>query len=138
MSVYKEGFALIQQISLRSARIYKDAADFGAPTIKGDIVWNSVKQLVADYGDKDTYRKNEYETGSDVYCQVVLRLEFGPRKGEEIRYHVSYVTTKNGNLSRDMDGYVTVSQIPLKPLVDPLLPDPDMDPAGGYGLHSHI
>ena len=36
MSVYKEGYYIIDEIERASYQIYPDAADYGAPVVKGN------------------------------------------------------------------------------------------------------
>ena len=68
MSVYKEGYKGVEAIKNASKRIYNDAADYGAPTKKGDKLWNLAKQLVADYGV-------EGKRHLDHYCTVTTQIE---------------------------------------------------------------
>lgn len=72
MAVYRKGFHALNLIQKESTRIFSDACDFGTPTKKGDKIWNSAKQLVDWYGDKETKKVNKYSTGVTVECEVTL------------------------------------------------------------------
>ena len=45
MAVYREGYKAIELIAKHSVQIFRDACDKGAPTKKGDNLWNAAKQL---------------------------------------------------------------------------------------------
>ena len=106
MSVYREGFHAIELIQDKSKRIYPDAADFGAPTKKGDEIWNWTKQLIEWYGKKETRKVIKYLTGTTVSCIVSLIDEWVTKK--EFKYEVTFVSIHK---NKDMDGYIYVEKI---------------------------
>jgi hypothetical protein len=106
MSVYKEGFYALQMIENQSTQVFTDSCDFGAPTKKGDQIWNAAKQLVDWYGDKATRRVEKYGTGITVTTRVTLLDEW--TTGQEYVYDVSYITLRN---HKKMDGYIYLQKI---------------------------
>lgn len=113
MAVYREGFKAIELIEKNSVRIYNDACDFGAPTKKGDEIWNAAKQLVTWYGDEGTRSENRYATGRSCKADVTLIDEWAvsdERKtisqATEV-YSVEFVSCTDGKC-KDYDGYVFV------------------------------
>lgn len=103
MSVYKEGFSWIQEISSKQKQIYPDAADFGAPTKKGDSVWETMKDLTDWYGNKETKKVDVYATGTTVTIHVELLDEWD--SGAPVNFELVYVTTRR---DKNQDGYVYV------------------------------
>jgi hypothetical protein len=116
MSVYKEGYYIIDEIERASYQIYPDAADYGAPVVKGDKLWNAVGQLYDWYGDKETRRLQEYGTGKSVEFVAELVVEGDYRKGEydyfKIEYHTSPGCHTGGpNGTYIMDGYLVAYKL---------------------------
>lgn len=95
---------LVESIESKSKQIFPDAADFGAPTRKGDAVWNAAKQLVDWYGVEGTRIEQRYPTGTTV-SQVIEYMPNEHESDEYIKVVVEYTTTRN---HPSMDGYVTV------------------------------
>lgn len=116
MSVYKEGYHAIQLIESQSKQIFSDSCDFGAPTRRGDLIWNVAKQLVDQYGVKETRQENHYETGRSVDQRVELMDEWAvsdERKTEQEAidlFIVSFVSCSTGRC-RGYEGYVVINKI---------------------------
>lgn len=106
MSVYKEGFYLIEFIEKKSKQIYDDAADYGAPVVKDDSVWNAMKQLSDWYGEKSTKKVDNYSTGTTASIEIHLLDEWNTKK--PVNYKMTYVTTRD---HKEYDGYVYVERI---------------------------
>jgi hypothetical protein len=106
MSVYKEAIMGLEHINKNSKFIYSDSCDFGAPTKKGDVTWNWVKQLVEMYGIEGTRHEQKYLTGTTV-SHIIGFVSNEHERGEYHRAKLTYVTTRAG----DMDGYVYVEYI---------------------------
>jgi len=116
MAVYKEGYMAIEAIERQSVQIYPDAADFGAPTKKGDKLWNYAGQVVSMFGDKETRKEERYSTGSSVSCRVEL-LDEGAYMDErktakeaEDNYRIEYVTCKTGKC-KGYNGFLTITKL---------------------------
>jgi len=101
MSVYKEGFYAVEEITKASRQIWNDSDDFGAPTKKGDGIWALTKQLVEWYGVPNTRKEERYSTGAAVSHVVELMDEWNT--GNTFRYLVTFVTVAN---DPNVDGYV--------------------------------
>ena len=103
MSVYKEGYHIIESIMNQSRQIFPDAADFGVPVTENDSNWNDIKQLVEWYGVKETRRIDKWNGGSSVVCIVELMDEWAVsdrRKTEDEaleRFKV-YYTSHSGKI----------------------------------------
>lgn len=108
MSVYKEGFKALGFIAARSTQIFNDAADFGAPTKKHDVLWNCAKQVVEMYGTKTTKSIIRYNVGSSVEIDIILMDEWDT--GKEVTYKLMYVTCKTGKC-KGYQGYLTVAPV---------------------------
>ena len=59
MAVYREGYAIIEDIQKNSERVFNDACDYGAPVKKGDARWNAVQQLIEWYGKEWDYKTED-------------------------------------------------------------------------------
>ena len=103
MSIFKEGYFSLHQITSNSIQIFSDAADFGAPTKKNDRLWKLAGQVFKEYGS-DRVQSN-YSTGKSVKGKIKLFSEAdNPHK--EV-YVIEYVTCKTG-ACKGHDGYLTV------------------------------
>lgn len=121
MSVYKEGYAIVNQIMSQQVRIYDDACDYGVLMSKGDNNFNMVKQLVADYRDNNVdIKHNKYSTGSTSVARVVLFNEWQwaedgsyrdryPASRYEDVYNVTVVVSKPNRYTKIM--YVTITKV---------------------------
>ena len=103
MSVYKEGFMIVEDLKSRSQYIFNDAADFGVPTKKDDATWNMVKQLTDWYGVKNTRKEHRYDTGRSVQMNVELMNEW--TDGSIVTYIIEFVSCETGKC-KGFDGYV--------------------------------
>ena len=72
MAVYREGYLIVEEIEKASVRIFQDSCDFGAPTKKGDKIWNLATQLVSMHPIKGTRNENRYKTGRSVSHDIEL------------------------------------------------------------------
>ena len=113
MSVYKEGYYIIDEIERASYQIYPDAADYGASVVKGDKLWNAVGQLYDWYGDKETRRLQEYGNGKSVEFVAELVVEGDYRKGEYDYFKIEYHTSPGCHIGayQDMDGYLVAYKL---------------------------
>lgn len=115
MSVYKEGYHAVELITKRSKQIFSDAADHGAPTKKGDEIWNAAKQLVDWYGVKGTRKEHKYASGQTVAHQVTLMDEWAVSDGRKTEaqatdlYVVTFTSCTSG-ACKGYDGFVMVYQ----------------------------
>jgi len=117
MSVYREGYNIIKEVETASKQIFPDACDFGAPTRKGDRIWNSLGQLIKMYGDKNNNRKvDKYETGKTATIEVTLIDEWAVSDERKTiaqahdKFRVTY-TSCNTGLCKGMDGYVYIEKL---------------------------
>lgn len=109
MSVYKEGYYIIQQIKENSTQIYTDACDYGAPVTKGDSMWNMMRQLVDDYGLPET----RWVSGNGKTVSIHIKLLDEWADGGEEIWLLEYTTINNKCCK--YDGYVDVNLIkPIK------------------------
>ncbi len=111
MSVYKEGFYAIHTIGSAQRQVYPDAADFGAPTKRGDRLWNLAKQAVDMYLIEGTRKVERYATGRTCTAVIGLMnegLERGePGYGKELKFEIEFVSAKLKNY----DGFLTVREL---------------------------
>ena len=114
MSVFKEGYSIVNQITKSSKQIFPDACDFGTLIKKGDSIWNDLKQLIDWYGVEGTRVENRYSTGSSVSHKIKLMDEWAVSDGYKTveqateYYIVEYVTIKN---KPGYDGYVNIYKV---------------------------
>lgn len=116
MSVYKEGFTILDEIQNRSKRIFADAADFGVPVKKDDRIWNDAKQLADWYGVEGTRKESRYSTGRSVEKKVELIDEWAV---SDERMSVSQATklflltfvSCNTGACKGYDGYINIEKI---------------------------
>jgi hypothetical protein len=116
MSVYREGYHAAQLIKDKSVQIFNDACDFGAPTKKGDAIWNAAKQLIEWYGVENSRREDRYSTGRSVTAKVELMDEWAvsdERKTETEaidRFVVSFTSCDKGRC-KGFDGYINIEKL---------------------------
>jgi len=116
MAIYREGYHAVDKIIKNSKNIFSDACDNGAPTRKGDEIWNLAKQLVEWYGDKESRKESRYSTGSSVTNVITLIDEWAVSderktlKQATEKFIVSYVTCKTG-ACRGYHGYISIEKI---------------------------
>lgn len=116
MSVYKEGFYIVDEIKKHSCPIYPDTCDFGAPVKKNDTMWNMAKQLGDWYGDKKTRKSAKYQTGVSVDIDITLVNEWSVSdkrlnmQQATQKYRLSYVSCTDGKC-KGYDGYITIYEI---------------------------
>jgi hypothetical protein len=116
MAVYREGYIALELIQNNSFQIFPDACDFGAPTRKGDSIWNAAKQLVDWYGEEGTRTENRYSTGRSVEAHVELMDEWAVSDGRKSereatdRFIVSFVSCQEGRC-KGKDGYIYIAKI---------------------------
>lgn len=116
MSVYREGFYTVELIRNRSVHIFDDAADFGAPTKKGDDLWNWAKQAIEWYGVEGTRKSHKYHTGASVEQIIELMDEWAVSderktvKEATERFKISYVTCTTGKC-KGFDGFFSVEKV---------------------------
>jgi hypothetical protein len=116
MAVYKEGYMAVEAIEKKSVQIFDDAADFGAPTKKGDNLWKLAMQMASSYGKESTRDENKYSTGSSVSIKIEL-LDEGAVMDERKtmaqaldRYQLDYVTCTKGQC-KGYDGFLTITKL---------------------------
>jgi len=115
MSVYKEFFYILGEIEDASVQIFGDAADFGAPTKRGDFLWGAAKQLIEWYGVEGTRKEERYSTGYSV-SQIVSGLdEF--ETGKEEQYRIDFVSCNSGKC-KGYDGMLTVTPLGSRSTLD--------------------
>jgi hypothetical protein len=106
MSVYKEGYEIINTIMRNSKQIYSDACDLGRiPTRKGDKMWVMVKQLIEMYGVDGTRYSVKYATGTTVIHDIELTDEWAV---DRVLYRVVYVTVYG---DKNIDGYFYLTKL---------------------------
>jgi len=113
MAVYREGYSALNLIQSQTVRIYNDACDTGAPTKKGDAIWNAAKQLTDCYGDENTRSEERYSTGRSCKSDFTLIDEWAvsdERKTIEEAtetYCIEFVSCTDGKC-KGYDGYIFV------------------------------
>jgi hypothetical protein len=118
MSIYKEGYNVLSQIDAASKRIFQDAADFGAPTMKGDALWVGVGQLVHTYKTGGSKTLDERLVGGTKRIKVNIRLvdewaAADDRKSipEATEYYKVEYTMCGKGACQGYDGYITIEKI---------------------------
>lgn len=105
MSVYKEGYSGLALIIRKSITIFADAADYGAPTKRGDTLWNTAKQIADWYGTKNTRVLYDYTTGKTIEIIVELMDEWDTGRVEQFK--ICYITCNTGRC-KGYEGYLQV------------------------------
>ena len=108
MSVYKEGYYIVDQIMKAQVQIFPDACDFGAPTKRGDKLWNYAKQLANDYGT-DVTKVNRYGTGRSAMKRISLRREHQPGMPYDV-FVMDFVSCEKGKC-KGFDGYLHIYKV---------------------------
>lgn len=111
MSVYKEGYYIIDQIQKRSKQIWNDACDYGALTQVGDELWNMVKQLIEWYGLPETRTKVDYGSNHQ-HLKVIVELMDEWDTGRIEPFKITYTTIKCKVNGTYWDGYFEVEKKP--------------------------
>jgi hypothetical protein len=112
MSVYKEGYFIVDAIEKASKQIYPDACDYGVLVNKKDKFWNMAKQLADWYGVKETRKHNKYGTGESVSIDIELLDEWAvsdKRKTEKQaldKFRLEFCTV--GNKPKGYYGLITI------------------------------
>lgn len=113
MSVYKEGFYAKDLIEKRSVRIFNDACDFGAPTSKGDEIWNMASTINHFYGDENTRKEERYLTGKSCSVEFTLIDEWAVSDERKTvnqateTFILSFTSCTTGNC-KGFEGYITI------------------------------
>jgi len=112
MSVYKEGYMIVQDIQSKSKQIWDDACDYGVLVKKDDQTFNAVKQLTEWYGVKGT-RVEQGDTGYKSVNQTIFLMDewavSDKRKTEEEAkdlFNLSFVQLTDRKLNRQ--GYIGI------------------------------
>lgn len=84
MSVYKEGFMIVEAIMRKEQRIFSDAADSGTIVTKGDSTWKSIKQLYDGYGVQGTRVKGKHSASFE------FELVDEGQGGEVMRFKLTF------------------------------------------------
>jgi len=151
MSVFKEAYALLKKLHTAciSNPIYTDSADSGLAVTIGDRNFNAVKTFIEDYGVKGT-RITPAQNTIQHACAV---MNFTNGNSNTEFYIIQYITVAiKHSLVTPCNGYFTVRMVMpsehqlratltnLHYKIPPVTNDihPDIDPAGGYGLSSHV
>lgn len=109
MSVYKEGYKIVETIINRSKQIWDDSVDFGVLVNKGDANWNMVNQLVTQYGLPETRKQTNYGLKNELRdLEVVVELmdEWNTGRIEPFKVYYTSVQTKVNGVK--WDGLITV------------------------------
>ena len=119
MSVYKEGYHIVESIMNQSRQIFPDAADFGVPVTENDSNWNDIKQLVEWYGVKETRRIDKWNGGSSVECIVELMDEWAvsdrhKTEDEALERFKVYYTSHSGKIEGKIHSGIVMIEA-LKP-----------------------
>lgn len=116
MSVYKEGYSIVEEIEKLSQRIYPDACDYGVPVTKGDRMWNAMNQLTEWYGEKETRKVARYSTGVSVEIEIVLMDEWAVSDRRKSvtqatdKFLLQYTSCRDG-LCKGKDGFITITKM---------------------------
>lgn len=119
MSVYKEAFMIIDELTSQQEQIYPDACDYGVLVKEGDHNWNLAKQLADWYGIEGSRHVTKYTTGTSVEIFISVMWEWDDTKefahGEELTFHMEYHTVKDRLIGQHVDGYITIEQVSCYP-----------------------
>jgi len=115
MSVYKEGYCIVDQIHKRSKQIYPDACDYGALTQIGDELWKMVKQLIEWYGLPETRSQVDYGSNNEYHTlEVIVELMDEWNTGRIEPFLITYTTIKGKVNGVYYDDYFTVEKKPSR------------------------
>lgn len=70
MAVFREAFNAMELIQKNSSQVFSDAADYGAPYVKGDKIWDACQQL-ASYHDPGTEKSEKWKGGKTLEIIVI-------------------------------------------------------------------
>ena len=110
MSVYKEGYYIIEALLKQHKQVWNDSADYGVLIKQNDKNWNMVKQLVDEYGVKGS-RVQHGELG--VSQQVKLIDEWAvsdERKTLKEATEIFKVDYWIVSRIKNVDGLLTISK----------------------------
>ena len=126
MSVYKEGYSIIEDIQNGHREVYGDACDYGVPVKKGDKMWTNIQMLKEMYGPNEEFPEDGLEMHKDIFggCFDILLMDewavSDGRKTEEEateKYRVHYFKINNKKhpsirpAFKNADGFVHVDRI---------------------------
>ena len=111
MSVYKEFYYALNELSTGAKQIWPDSADYGTPTKKGDRMWKAA-QAAARYFDPQTDKREviNYHTGTTVKLNITVYNEWDGSMAKEV-WSLEYVTVRG---RQDMDGFFTMTRLSRK------------------------
>lgn len=113
MSVYKEGYYIIDQIQKRSKQIY--SCEYGALIQVGDQLWLMVKSLIEWYGLPETRTRVNYGTNNEHHTlEVVVELMDEGDTGRIEPFKITYTTIKDKVNGVYYDGYFEVEKKPTR------------------------
>lgn len=110
MSVYKEGYHIVESLLKQSKQIYPDACDFGVLVKKDDKNWNQLVQLIEWYGKEGTRKVNS----CGVTQQVMLMDEWAvsdERKTVKEATEIFQVDYNRISRMKDVDGLITITKL---------------------------
>lgn len=108
MSVYKEGFYALGEITAAQTKIYPDACDYGAPTKKGDRLWNCAGMLKENYAIEGTKKVHRYSTGVSAEIQIKLFTESD--NPQEMKYRMEFISCTSG-ACKGKDGFIYIEKL---------------------------
>ncbi len=115
MSVYKEGYMIVNEIQKRSKQIWNDSADYGALTQVGDQLWLMVKQLIAWYGLPETKKVVKYGKHKEmVDMEITVELMDEWNTGRIEPFKITYLTIKSKINGVYWDGLFGVEKRPSR------------------------
>lgn len=121
MSVYREGYNAVKVIEQQSTQIFNDACDYGAPTVKGDAVWNAA-QTLKTYAIEGTRKVNKTLLGNVYTIEIKLIDEWAVSDERKTlaqateRYRLTYTQCANKRLlgtliRKDIMGFFELEKI---------------------------
>jgi hypothetical protein len=117
MSVYKEGFAIVEMLERNQAAIYNDAADCGVFTKFKDATWKAVVQLVEWYAVKGTRKATN--AGPTTTIKLIDEWAVSDERlsinDATILYQVTYTTILDpfnpSLVQKGCNGFFTIQKI---------------------------
>ena len=102
MSVYKEGYHIINYIEANTHIIEEGYLDEGVAMVKGDTIWNMVNQLVTWYGVEGSryervFNNHHVNIGTDVALIDEWAVSDGRKSIDQATDRYRVMVTKHGN-----------------------------------------
>jgi len=82
MSVYREGYYIVEQYEAKKVQIWPDSADEGVPVKSFDLFSKQIKQLVDWYGIKETRKVSNERKEVSIEVELLNEWRYSDDRGD--------------------------------------------------------